>query len=73
MIPINILSKMGVYEVEIIESVKNKDNAALIGDKISELRSLLQRPIVGLMLNVLMRTRERLVINCRFFMWRIVA
>ncbi|KAK0599859.1 hypothetical protein LWI29_009251 [Acer saccharum] len=51
MIPINILSKMGIYEMEFITGFKIKvsvvDNAALIEDKISELRALLKKPVVG--------------------------
>ncbi|KAK3199527.1 hypothetical protein Dsin_022942 [Dipteronia sinensis] len=50
MIPINILSKLGIYEVE-FEGCKFKvsviDNAALINRNIAELRSLLRKPVVG--------------------------
>ncbi|KAK3199453.1 hypothetical protein Dsin_022868 [Dipteronia sinensis] len=52
MIPINILSKMDIYELEIgIEAAKVKvtviDIDALIDSNIAELRSLLPRPVVG--------------------------
>ncbi|KAK2640339.1 hypothetical protein Ddye_028134 [Dipteronia dyeriana] len=50
MIPINILSKLGTFEVE-FEGCKIKvsviDNAALIDRTIAELRSSLRKPVVG--------------------------
>ncbi|KAK2640351.1 hypothetical protein Ddye_028146 [Dipteronia dyeriana] len=61
MIPINILSKMGIYELKIPQPAKAKfkvnvkvevtviviDSVALINRNIADLRSLLQRPVVG--------------------------
>ncbi|KAL5850882.1 hypothetical protein ACOSQ4_008895 [Xanthoceras sorbifolium] len=52
MIPINILSKMGIYELKLNPRLKVVkaiviDSAALIDSNITELRSLLQKPVVG--------------------------